>query len=126
LLREQFPSTTLQVLTDHCDEIWFCKFSNDGLKLATGSKDGTLIIWDVNPLTLKVTLNKSYDEHTCGVGWISWSPDDRYVIVCGTEECTELWIWDIEVSFQLYLDYVLISELIPTAKSTKKTFKSQS
>lgn len=94
--KEQFPSTTLQVLTDHCDEIWFCKFSNDGLKLATGSKDGTLIIWDVNPLTLKVTLNKSYDEHTCGVGWISWSPDDRYVIVCGTEECTELWIWDIE------------------------------
>jgi hypothetical protein len=26
----------------------------------------------------------------------------------------------------LYLDYVLISELIPTAKSIKKTFKSQS
>ena len=71
--------------------------------MATGSKDGTLIIWDVNLTTLKVTLNKSYDEHTCGVGWIAWSPDDRYVIVCGTEECTELWIWDIEVCLILYL-----------------------
>ena len=27
---------------------------------------------------------------------ISWSPDDRYVIICGTEESTELWIWDVE------------------------------
>ena len=97
--RDDFPSVTLQVMNDHCDEVWFCKFSHDGKYLATGSKDGCMIIWDVDPITNKLTLNKTYEDHTCGVGHIAWSPDNRYVIVCGTEECTEVWIWDIEVSF---------------------------
>jgi len=46
--RENFPCESSQVLTDHTDEVWFCRFSPDGTKLATGSKDGTLIIWDVD------------------------------------------------------------------------------
>ena len=28
--------------------------------------------------------------------FLAWSPDDRYLIVCGSEESNELWIWDIE------------------------------
>ena len=48
LNREMFPCTTTQVLNDHCDEVWFCRFSPDGLMLATGSKDGTLMIWEVD------------------------------------------------------------------------------
>jgi hypothetical protein len=58
-----------------------------------------MIIWDVDPLTYKLSINKSYDDHSCGVAYISWSPDDKYVLVCGTEECSELWIWDVEVRF---------------------------
>lgn len=42
-------------MTDHCDEVWFCKFSPDGLKLATGSKDTTVMIWDVDPQTLHLS-----------------------------------------------------------------------
>jgi len=49
--KEQFPCHTIQVLNDHCDEVWYCKFSPDGLKLATGSKDMTVIIWDVDPVS---------------------------------------------------------------------------
>jgi WD repeat-containing protein 26 len=66
--------------------------------LATGSKDGCLIIWDVDPITYKLTLNKSYEDHSCGVGWVSWSPDDKYLIVCGSDESSDLWIWDVEVN----------------------------
>lgn len=88
---------TLQILNEHCDEVWFCKFSNNGKYLATGSKDGCLIIWDVDPDTYRLTMNKSYDDHPYGVANVIWSPDDRYVIVCGTEESAELWIWDVEV-----------------------------
>ena len=46
--RDQFPSVTLQTLNDHCDEVWFCRFSPDGTKLATGSKDGSLVIWEID------------------------------------------------------------------------------
>lgn len=49
--RKQFPCYTQQILTEHCNEVWFCKFSNDGTKLATGSKDTTVIIWQVDPVS---------------------------------------------------------------------------
>lgn len=61
--KDQFPSETSQVLNDHCDEVWFCRFSPDGLKLATGSKDSTVIIWDVDPVSISL---------------------DTYVILCGS------------------------------------------
>lgn len=50
--RKQFPCYTQQILTEHCNEVWFCKFSNDGTKLATGSKDTTVIIWQVEPVSV--------------------------------------------------------------------------
>lgn len=45
--RNQFPLATVHVLKDHSDEVWFVQFSNDGTKLATSSKDNTVIIWDL-------------------------------------------------------------------------------
>lgn len=48
--REQIPCETVQILTEHCDEVWFCRFSPDGKKLATGSKDASIIIYDVDPV----------------------------------------------------------------------------
>lgn len=48
ILRKQFPCYTQQILTEHCNEVWFCKFSHDGTKLATGSKDTTVIVWHVD------------------------------------------------------------------------------
>ena len=48
LLRQTFPCVTIQTLTEHSDEVWFCKFSPDGTKLATGSKDGYLHVYDVD------------------------------------------------------------------------------
>jgi WD repeat-containing protein 26 len=52
IFRDEFPCETVQILNDHCDEVWFCRFSPDGLKLATGSKDNTVIIWDVDPVSI--------------------------------------------------------------------------
>lgn len=49
--RNAFPGTTIQVLSDHCDEVWIARFSPDGSKLATGSKDSTVIIWEVDPVS---------------------------------------------------------------------------
>lgn len=57
--RKQFPCYTQQILTEHCNEVWFCKFSNDGTKLATGSKDTTVIVWHVD-MVIKLELLRNY------------------------------------------------------------------
>lgn len=61
--RKQFPCYTQQILTEHCNEVWFCKFSNDGTKLATGSKDTTVIIWQVDPVSVG-GVSESTRTHT--------------------------------------------------------------
>lgn len=77
--RKQFPCYTQQILTEHCNEVWFCKFSNDGTKLATGSKDTTVIIWQVEPVSVchfplflnKRTLYWSEQNHCIYVSKVS-------------------------------------------------------
>jgi WD40 repeat protein len=94
--KQTFPCVTIQTLTEHSDEVWFCKFSPDGTKLATGSKDGYLHVYDVDMQTYKMKLRKQFEGHSFGIGCIAWCPFSRYIIACGTDECNELWIWDVE------------------------------
>ncbi|XP_053314982.1 WD repeat-containing protein 26 [Spea bombifrons] len=94
--RKQFPCFTQQVLTEHCNEVWFCKFSNDGTKLATGSKDTTVIIWQVDPETHQLKLLKTLEGHAYGVSYLAWSPDDNYLVACGPDDCSELWLWNVQ------------------------------
>ncbi|CAH1960149.1 unnamed protein product [Acanthoscelides obtectus] len=91
-----FPIHTVQVLNDHCDEVWFCQFSPDGSKLATGSKDTNVIIWDVHPDSCTVTLKKVLEGHNYGAAYLSWSPDSSHLLVCGPEESPEVWLWNVE------------------------------
>ena len=61
---------TIRTLTEHTDEVWFCKFSPDGTKLATGSKDGNLIIYDVDMVRQKhirkfdISFSSLHRKHT--------------------------------------------------------------
>ncbi|XP_034060202.1 WD repeat-containing protein 26 isoform X1 [Gymnodraco acuticeps] len=93
---KQFPCYTQQILTEHCNEVWFCKFSNDGTKLATGSKDTTVIIWQVDPETHQLKLLRTLEGHAYGVSYLAWSPDDMYLIACGPDDCSELWLWNVQ------------------------------
>jgi WD40 repeat protein len=45
--RSQFPLLSIEVLSNHADEVYCVKFSNDGTKLASASKDRNIIIWGV-------------------------------------------------------------------------------
>uniref|UniRef100_A0A8C6WFH1 WD repeat-containing protein 26 n=1 Tax=Neogobius melanostomus TaxID=47308 RepID=A0A8C6WFH1_9GOBI len=94
--RKQFPCYTQQILTEHCNEVWFCKFSNDGTKLATGSKDTTVIVWHVDLESHSVKMLKTLEGHAYGVSYLSWSPDDVYLIACGPDDCSELWLWNVQ------------------------------
>ncbi|EDO48557.1 predicted protein [Nematostella vectensis] len=92
--RKQFPCEIKYTLTEHCDEVWFAKFSHDGRRLATGAKDGNIIIWEV--VGMEPKLLRTLEGHSYGVAFLAWSPDDVYVIACGPEDCSELWIWNVE------------------------------
>lgn len=91
--RDQIPTETIQILTDHKNEVWFVQFSNNGEYLASSSSDCTAIIWKVledGKLTLKHTLR----SHNNPVSFVSWSPDDTMLLTCGNVEVLKL--WDVE------------------------------
>lgn len=44
------------MLNEHCDEVWYCKWSPDGSKLASGSKDNTVMIWDFDPVAKRLSF----------------------------------------------------------------------
>ncbi|XP_028170015.1 WD repeat-containing protein 26 [Ostrinia nubilalis] len=99
---DRFPIHSLQVLNEHCDEVWYCKWSPDGSKLASGSKDNTVMIWDFDPVARRLTFRKSLEGHSYGVSFVSWSPDGRFLLAAGPEDCPDLWIWNMQTE-QLHL-----------------------
>jgi len=90
-----FPCETKQTLSVHCDEVMFIRFSHDGKRLASGSRDETVIIWNVED-DEKLVNFRTLSRHNHGVSYLAWSPDDSHLIVCGTDDCSELWIWHVE------------------------------
>jgi WD repeat-containing protein 26 len=40
---------------------------------------------------------KSLEGHSYGVSFVSWSPDGRFLIAAGPEDCPDLWIWNMQV-----------------------------
>ncbi|KAK9282019.1 hypothetical protein L1049_004930 [Liquidambar formosana] len=91
--RDQIPTETIQILTDHKNEVWFVQFSNNGEYLASASSDCTAIIWKVLEDD-KVTLKHTLRSHQNAVSFVAWSPDDTKLLTCGNMEVLKL--WDVE------------------------------
>lgn len=89
--RNDFPLQTGVELTQHTDEVWYCEFSHDGTKLATASRDHSVIIYDTNSFTV---LHKLTD-HEEGVAHATWSPDDSKIITCSQDRRAR--VWNVEV-----------------------------
>eukprot|EP01104_Vermistella_antarctica_P014289 TRINITY_DN446_c0_g1_i1.p1 TRINITY_DN446_c0_g1~~TRINITY_DN446_c0_g1_i1.p1 ORF type:complete len:590 (+),score=132.76 TRINITY_DN446_c0_g1_i1:168-1937(+) len=87
--RSALPRATKHILSDHQDEVWYVKFSNDGRYLASASKDTTAIIWDMQkkPIAPFHVLGK----HTKALSFLAWSPDDSMLLTCGNDVLVMLW-----------------------------------
>lgn len=92
---DKFPLHSRQELDSHKTEVWYCKFSNDGTKLATGGLGGKIKIWDVDPNEKKLTERCTLDCNSHSITCLSWSPNDVYLLACGSEDRPDLWIWNV-------------------------------
>lgn len=92
---DKFPLNARQQLDNHKAEVWYCKFSNDGTKLATGGLGGLVKIWDLDPITKKLNERCTLDCRTYSISCLSWSPNDVYLLACGSEDTPNLWLWNL-------------------------------
>ncbi|KAJ9563694.1 hypothetical protein OSB04_008854 [Centaurea solstitialis] len=88
--RDKIPSETVQILTDHHNEVWYLQYSKNGKYLASSSSDHSAIIWEVN-LEGRVSLKHRLIGHQKPVSCVSWSPDDDQILTCGAEEVIRRW-----------------------------------
>ncbi|EPS60063.1 hypothetical protein M569_14740 [Genlisea aurea] len=78
------------VLHEHGDEVWFVQFSRNGKYLASSSGNCIVIIWEVMA-DEQVCVRHRLTGHQRPVSYITWSPDDRQILTCGTEEVVRRW-----------------------------------
>lgn len=101
---DQIPTETIQILTDHMNEVWFVQFSNNGDYLASSSSDCTAMIWKViadGKLSLKHTLR----SHQNPVSFVAWSPDDTKLLTCGNAELIKLWDAETGICMHTFGDH---------------------
>lgn len=108
--RDDLPIHLLHTLSTHTDEVWYTRFSPSGNFLATGSLDGTCIIYDVTDNFKVIALldANTEDENDVfvesshkppldkkkGIIYFSWEPHERYIVTCCLD--TVIRVWNIE------------------------------
>ncbi len=102
--RDNFPLRTMLELDNHADEVWYLEFSHDGTKLATASKDRTVLIYETGTFTV---LHR-FADHDKEVTYITWSPDDSKLISCSMDHKARVW----EVSVRTLSVLILEAEVL--------------
>lgn len=89
----QLPQSVAQVLFDHEDEVWHVAFSHSGALLASASRDGTAVVWEVHAAKPACPLRR---RHTLADGagpiaFLAWSADDALLACCSQDGCVRVW-----------------------------------
>lgn len=106
--RDDFPTKAVLDLKHHKDEVWYLKYSHDGTKLASTSKDNTIIIYE----TATYQVLHHLEEHQgSGVTQLAWSPDDTKIISCCSQPENSARIWDVKVCDSFHFDYYHLTSI---------------
>ncbi|KAJ1650402.1 hypothetical protein IWQ61_008789 [Dispira simplex] len=82
-----FPRKVLHTLLGHDDEVWLLAFSPDGTRLASGSKDCIVGIWDPESHILVQQLKGHHRVITS----LAWSPDGTQLLSGSHDHDVRLW-----------------------------------
>ncbi|GHJ90213.1 hypothetical protein NliqN6_6615 [Naganishia liquefaciens] len=112
--RGSFPTVTTHVLTEHTDEVWVLEWSHDGRFLATGGRDGQVVIWEVGPTPVrKCEKIASLSGHKDPISSIAYSPDDsRLVVTCENT----FYLWDTKSGSLLLEQNAVHKDMIAAVK----------
>jgi len=81
------PRETAHILDKHADEVWYIRFSHNGMLLASAGKDCTIILWEMNGFSVLHVLM----GHTGPTSFVAWSPDDTMLLSCSGDSTIRLW-----------------------------------
>jgi WD40 repeat protein len=80
-------SKLILTLKGHTEDVWCVKWSPDGSKIASGSCDNTIKIWD----GISGDLLKTITGHNNCVRSIDWSPDGSKVASASYDKTIKIW-----------------------------------
>ncbi|THU99244.1 WD40 repeat-like protein, partial [Dendrothele bispora CBS 962.96] len=78
---------TMAMLEGHTDSVWSVAFSPDGRKLASGSYDKTVQIWNVATGQEETML----EGHAGGVFSLAFSPDGTQLASGSSDKTVRIW-----------------------------------
>ena len=83
-----FEKSRLELVgTWHSHNVWSVSFSPDGTKVASGSRDNTVKLWDVTSGECLQTL----EGHSSNVNSVSFSPDGTMVASGSSDKTIKIW-----------------------------------
>src|SRR5262245_31133638 len=88
VLSARVVAETPTTLKGHKDTITCVTYSPDGKALASGSKDGSVILWDVSTLKVRGTL----PGHKVMVTAVAFSPDGKAIATSSHDD--DIFVWD--------------------------------
>lgn len=74
----------------HSDVIHRIAWSKDGKKIASPSRDRTIIIWNCK----KKKLDKILKGHSDWLNCVAWSPDGKFLVA--GDESGKIWVWNLK------------------------------
>ncbi|GMG29668.1 unnamed protein product [Ambrosiozyma monospora] len=86
--RTTIPNKLKATLSEHENEVWIVKYSNNGRLLASGSSDNTIIIYDVEN---GYSVYKKLVGHTGAIIYLSWSKYDNRLMSSSFDENINIW-----------------------------------
>jgi WD40 repeat protein len=75
-------------LKHHYDEVTAIKVSHDGTKVASGTSNKNIILWDA---TTKQIIHKKFSYHNSKIIDLDWSGDDSYLASCSMDKTVKIW-----------------------------------